>query len=98
MAKLPQGLPQTQMENTWATIIEPVLNRPANNSIILKNIELSSGTNVINHKLGRKLIGWNPTRVRSAVSLYDDQDNNSMPELTLILVADADAIIDLEVY
>lgn len=96
--KLPQGLPQVQMENRWATMLEPVINRPQNNSNILKNVSLVSGVNVINHKLGRNLEGWKTSRVRAAATFYDQQDANPTPELTLILVSSADAIIDLEVF
>ncbi len=96
--KLPQGLPQVQQENTWATIIEPFLNNPPNNSLILPNISLTAGSNVINHRLGRKLSGWKTTRVRANVTLYDTQDDNQTPQLTLVLVASAPAVIDVEVF
>ncbi len=96
--KLPQQLPQTQMENTWATIIEPFLNNPVNDSLLLKNVSVVAGSNVINHKLGRKLQGWIPTRLRMNVTLYDTQDSNQTPQLTLVLVASAPGVIDLAVF
>lgn len=98
MAKLPQQLDLPKMQTTWASAIDPVINNPIINGLILQNISLTTGTNVINHKLGRKLQGWYITRVRSSVTIYDTQDSNQTPELTLILVASAPATINLAVF
>jgi len=96
--KLPQRLPLDQMQVNWASIIEPVISNPANNSIILPNVTLAVGTNIISHRLGTKLAGWKTTRVRAATTIYDIQDQNSTPQLTLLLVASAPAVVDLEVF
>lgn len=97
-AKLPQQLDLNQMQNKWAAIIDPVTTNPANNSLILHNISLVTGTNVVNHKLGRKLQGWKVVRQKAAASLYDTQDSNQMPELTLQLVSSANVTVSLEVF
>lgn len=98
-SKLPQQLDVNMMANRWATIIDPIIANPLNNGLILKNISLKTGNNVINHKLGRKLQGWYTVRVRNnAVTLYDTQDANQTPQLTLSLNASADCVIDLAVF
>lgn len=98
-SKLPQQLDWDMAQNRWATIIEPFLDRPANNSNILKNIDIQIGVNIINHKLGRKLQGWQVTRMRNAFAqLYDEQDTNAFPNRTLILFSSAVTNIDLEVF
>lgn len=96
--RLPQKLPWEMSSTPWASAIEPLLSNPANNSIILKNVVLVSGTNVINHRLGQKLSGWKTTRVRAAAMIYDTQDSNPTPALTLVLIASAPVTIDLEVF
>lgn len=98
MQKLPQQLTVQDLQNKWASIIDPVTTNPVNNSLILKNISLTTGNNTINHKLGRKLQGWNIIRKRAAAEIYDAQDSNQMPALTLVLVSDADVTIDLTVF
>lgn len=99
MAKLPQQLNLDMMQNRWATILEPIINNPVNNSVLLKNVPIITGTNVINHKLGRNLQGWMVTRMRSVYAqLYDLQDSNQIPGLTLVLVSDQDLTIDLVVF
>lgn len=94
---LPLNLDLSQTQTKWKSIIDPILANPSNSSLILKNIALSIGDNTINHKLGRKLIGWKIIRQRAAAVIYDKQDDNQMPNLTLILNTDADVVVDIEV-
>lgn len=98
MQLLPQMQDLGQLSTKWASILNPLIKNPSNNRNILKNITLTTGTNVINHGLGRVLQGWNPVRVRADATFYDQQDSNQMPELTLVLVSSADVVIDIEVF
>ena len=86
------------MQNRWASILNPVLSNPSIDSSILKNVSLNTGANNINHLLGRKLQGWKIVRQRAAANIYDMQDDNQMPDLTLILVSSAPVVVDLEVF
>jgi len=86
------------LQTSWANQINPLLSNPANSSIILKNVKLVTGSNTINTTLGKTLTGWIIIRQRSAASIYDDQDNNQKPTLSLVLVSSAPTVIDLEVY
>lgn len=86
------------MQNNWARQLNPLLANPANQSIILKNQILVAGTNVINHKLGQKLQGWNIVRKRADASIYDTQDTNQTPQLTLLLVSNNPVVVDIEVF
>lgn len=95
---LPQKLDLPQMQTKWATQLDPIISNPTVNNLILKNIHLSTGSNVINHKLGRVLQGWKPVRVRASATFYDTQDSNQTPQLTLVLVSSANVTIDLEVF
>ncbi len=98
MANLSTNLPFTQLITRWAAQLNPILKNPTVNNLLLKNVQLSTGVNVVNHRLGRELKGWKPTRIRSAATFYDQQDTNQTPELTLVLVSSADVVIDLEVF
>lgn len=95
---LPQRLPWDRAQTQWAQELNPIIANPTNNSIILKNVALVAGTNVINHLLSRNLQGWNPTRIRAAATIYDLQDANQTPQLTLVLVSSANVVVDLEVF
>lgn len=83
----------------WRSALNPALANELVQGRPLTNVSLTAGQNVINHGLGRALVGWFPTRLRDqATWIYDTQDTNSMPQLTLVLWA-ADAInVDLWVF
>lgn len=95
---LPRKLSWEMAQTTWAQALDPIIANPMTNPSILKNVSLVAGTNVIDHKLGRRLQGWNSVRVRSAASIFDQQDSNQTPQLTLILVSSADVVVDLMVF
>lgn len=101
MASLPQfqgGDTTFQLQqNKWAGILNPLIANPANNSLILKNVTLQVGPNNIPHLLGRKLQGWTIVRKRGPADIYDQQDSNQTPALTLILVSDTAVTLDIEV-
>jgi len=86
------------MQTKWSSILNPLLANPTSQGLLLKKVSLTSGTNVINHNLGRNLVGWFPARIRSSVVIYDNQDNNQYANLTLILEASAAAVVDLYVF
>lgn len=86
------------MQVKWASMLEPPLSLPINSGILLQKVSLASGSNSINHLLQRKPIGWFITRQRSAATVYDTQDSNQRPELTLNLTASAAVTVDLYVF
>lgn len=85
----------TMMQTKWAAALEPIIDLPLNDSVLLKGVVLTTGTNQVNHKLGRKIQGWIVVRQRSAASFYDTQDLNQHPTLTLSLVSSANVTVDL---
>jgi hypothetical protein len=97
-ATLPQQLNLNDMQNRWATVLNPVIQCPLVNGSQLTNIKLTIGNNVVNHLLGRKLQGWVVVGNNAVMSLYDTQASNQTPQLTLNLVSDADVTVSLWVY
>lgn len=86
------------MQTKWASVITPFLNNPANQTLLLKNISLINGTTIVNHLLGRTLQGWIVVGVNGIAEIYDTQSTNQMPDLTLVLVSDADVLVNLLVF
>jgi hypothetical protein len=95
---LPLQLPWDKSSTLWASQINPVLGNEIVNGLILENVQLISGTNTINHKLGRRLQGWYITRQRGAGSFYDQQDTNQMQDLTLILNSSTTVSVNIAVF
>jgi uncharacterized lipoprotein YmbA len=86
------------MQNVWAQKIDPLLAKQIVNGNLLQNVSLASGSNTINHKLGRKLQGWLIVRQRASASVYDTQDSNQHQDLTLTLTSSASVSVDLWVF
>lgn len=102
MATLPifktVDIPLSLLQTAWAKMINPVLSQPINSGVILKEVSLTTGDNVINHRLGRKLQGWFIVRQRGPAVIYDNQDSNNQPNLTLLLNASTNVTVDLLVF
>lgn len=83
------------MQTRWASQLNPLLANPANNASILKGISLTIGSNVINHKLGHILQGWQIVDIDGVANIYRSAAKN---DLTLTLTSDADVTVDLVVF
>ena len=86
------------LQNRWVPILNALLRRPQLSSSVLANVQLVAGTNTINTLLGANLQGWSIIRQRGAATVYDQQDSNSTPNLTLILVSSAAVSVDILVF
>lgn len=87
------------MQTGWSQQINPVITQPWNSGLLLKNVALVSGSNTVNHLLAKKLTGWVAVRFHGSwANIYDTQDSNQTPNLTLILVSSGIVIVDLWVF
>jgi len=84
-----------QLQRNIANALNPVLANPTVSGTIIENVELAVGSNIVDHKLGRKLQGWVIVRKRAAADIYDTQDTNTQPTRTLLLVSDAEVMVDI---
>lgn len=66
--------------------------------VLLQEVDLTAGQNEISHRLGRKLRGWVVVRQRANVGIWDEQDSNSKPHLTLVLQASGPVTVDLWIF
>lgn len=82
-----------------ADSINPMASKIQNDSVLLTSVVLKSGqVNIINHTLGRTLTGWTVIRQRAQAQLWDTQDSNAAPNLTLWLNTSANVTVDLLVF
>lgn len=86
------------MMTKWKSILDNLLRLPLSSSLLLKNQQLFIGSNPVNHKLGRDLQGWIIVRKRGPADIYDTQDENQTPQLTLLLTSSAKVLVDLLVF
>lgn len=97
-ARLPQKMPWDTAQTVWAQAINPVLDSPIVQGQLLSDIALINGTISVNHRLGRKLIGWFLVGINAAATVYDNQAINQTPQLTLSLTSNAVATATLWVF
>lgn len=85
---------QTQLGKTMT----PILETPLNYGVLLKDIVLSTGQNVVPTRLERVLQGWMIVRQRAQAQVWDTQDLNTTPNKTLLLNASTAVTVDLWVF
>ena len=83
------------LQTQWAGQLNPVLASPLTNPVLLKNIKLASGTNVINHTLQATQQGWIITDISAPATIYRSAPFNN---LTLTLTSSAATTVSLAVY
>lgn len=89
------------IQGNIAGSVNPLASKVQNDPTLLTNVKLKAGkVNVINHTLGRKLLGYTymlqgktPTAIIS-----NDQAHNPSPQLTLWLWTSVDCIADINVF
>ncbi len=96
--KLPQMLDWDKAANRWASMIEPYINQPIVQGRLVENVSLINGTTVVNHLLGRKLVGWFIVGINGAATVYDNQASNQTPQLTLSLTSNASVVATIWVF
>lgn len=79
----------------WAQTLNPVLATPFLSGKAIVQINLKTGTNIINHGLGRMLRGWFPIDETAAATIYRSAPKNA---LTLTLTSNAVVTVDLWVF
>jgi hypothetical protein len=84
----------TLLQTNWASQINPVISNPIVNGVLQKNISLTVGTNVINHKLSRNYQGYVITGMHNVFSQIYDTTSNT-PSLTLNLHSSAATSVDI---
>lgn len=97
MANLPLNLQLSQMQTQWASTLNPVISNSIVNGLQLTGQTLINGTTVLNHKLGRKMIGWFLTDINGSASIYRP-DTAPFNDKTLTLISNAAVTVNLWVY
>lgn len=83
---LPKRLSWDLAQDRWATELDPLLKNPLNQGVMIPNVSLINGVTVINHRLGRKQVGYIITDINAAAIIYRSQALN---DLTLTLTSNA---------
>ncbi len=85
------------LQNVWSSQINPILNIPLLHGVQLKDINLTTGNNTINHLLGRQYQGYLVTSMRNAYANLYAVPNN-LPNLNLVLNSSGSTQVDIWVF
>ena len=77
------------MQTKWKAAITPVINNEINQGSLIEGVALINGATVINHLLGRQMVGWMIVDINAAATVYRSAGLN---DKTLTLTSDAIAI------
>ncbi len=98
MSSLPLIKSEDQVMNLiqtrWKSQIDPLLDNEITNGRLIQGQPLS-GTTVINHKLGRKMVGWYLVDIDGAVMIYRSTPLN---DTTLTLTTSGPCTVSLWVF
>lgn len=83
------------LQTRWKAEIDPLLKNPYLAGIILHDVVLGTGSNTVNHRLGRKQQGWVVTDRDGVATIYRSAPFNA---LTLTLTSSAAVIVSLYVF
>ncbi len=81
-----------------SSIFSSITSRVQLDSIVLNNIQLSQGVNVIPHTLNRTLTGWKITRINGVSNIYDLQSTSANDGVYLYLNSSAAVQVSIEVF
>jgi len=83
------------LQTKWRSQLNPILAIPMLDGLQLTDVRLVTGVNVINHKLGRKQIGWIVTDTNANEGVYRTEPLN---DVNLTLTATGNVTVSLWVY
>lgn len=92
---LSPNLPWNLANPKWAQEINPVLLNPLNSVVVIPNVVLTPGVNVINTGLQQMQQGWFLVDQQGTATIYRSAPFNS---LTLTLTSSASVTVSLGVF
>lgn len=79
----------------WKSYLDQILANQLLQGILIKNQSLQTGSNIINHLLGRLQVGWIITDQNASAAIYRSQPFNAS---TLTLTSSAPATVNIWVF
>jgi len=88
-----------QVQKNVEQAINPIINSPIVDGVLIKDACLDPTTvTLVQHKLGRKPLGWIVVRKPADARIWDVQNSNQNPTTTLALVASHAITVDLWIF
>ena len=85
----------TRLQTHIKTVLNPLLELPISDGVMIENLDIGTGDTVVNHKLGRNCEGFLVVRLKSNATIYESSTVNATPENTIILKASGAATANI---
>lgn len=85
------------LQRNWGNAINPILGNPASVGLLIPNVSLVIGSNVISHLLDRQMQGWSIADITFPGTVYRDP-TKPFNDKTLTLISSANGVVNLEVF
>ena len=85
----------TRLQSHIKTTLNPLLELPISDGVLLTDLSIATSDTVIDHKLGRQYEGFIITRLKSNSVIFESSSTNDTPDRTIILEASATATADI---
>jgi hypothetical protein len=88
----------SRVQDLVGECLQPVLQAAILDGVLLKDLTLTPGANSIEHKLGRKPLGWIVVGLNASASIWDSQEANTFKTRTLALNSSANCVVTLWIF
>ena len=85
----------TRLQSHIKTALNPLLELPISDGILIKGLSIETTDTRVNHGLGREYEGFIITRLKSNSVIFESSSTNDTPDRTIILKASATATADI---
>lgn len=93
-----QNAEVSSLQDATEAVLKQIRNRQIIDGRLIEGVTIETVETVVDHKLGRALRGWIVVRQGADARIWDQQDDNARPELSLVLVASASVKVSLWVF
>jgi hypothetical protein len=91
-------LPVSQLQNAIALWTSQLTNNPILSGRLIEDIDVTSGSTIIDHGLKAPVRGYIITKVSANVNIWCDPANQTLPNTQLVLDSSGTATISLYVF
>ena len=85
----------TRLQSHLKTVLNPLLELPISDGVLIKDLTVNTTDTLIEHKLGRKPEGFLITGLKSNSVIYESATANDEAARLIILIASATATADI---
>ena len=85
----------TRLQSHLKTVLNPLLELPISDGVLIKDLTVNTTDTLIEHKLGRKPEGFLITGLKSNSVIYESATANDEAASLIILIASATATADI---